>query len=91
MMHLLLVVLFLEVGFVLVVLPWSPWWDRNYFAQSLPQVHAFITSNFTRGAVSGLGIVNLLAGLVDLVSVILSRRSREPVVHIVPPRRQAEE
>ena len=56
MSRLLLVALFLEVGFVLIVVPWSSFWDHNYFAESLPVIDAIISNNYVRGAVSGLGI-----------------------------------
>ena len=74
MTQLLLVALFLEVGFVLLVVPWSPFWERNYFAQLYPSLQAFMANNFVRGAVSGIGVINIVAGLVDLVSLIVSRR-----------------
>ena len=58
-MALLLAAFFLEVGFVLLVVPWSSYWDRNYFSQVWPPLHALLTSNYVRGAVSGLGVVNV--------------------------------
>ena len=67
-----------EVGFVLIVIPWSAFWDRNYFAQLAPPLDAFITNNFVRGAVSGLGVINVLAGLSDLLSVLMARASDRP-------------
>jgi len=60
------VAFFLEVGLLLLVLPWSAFWERNYFADLWPGVHYVITNNFVRGAISGLGVVNLVAGLADL-------------------------
>ncbi len=33
----------------------------------------FVTNNFVRGAVTGLGLVNLFAGFADLALVFLSR------------------
>ena len=56
LMALLLAALFVEVGFVLLVVPWSVLWDRNYFIDVFPQLHALLTSNYVRGAVSGLGV-----------------------------------
>jgi len=56
-----------------VVLPWSPFWDSNYFALTWPQVRPVLGNNFLRGAVSGLGIVNLCAGFADLALVFASR------------------
>jgi hypothetical protein len=81
--RLLLIAVFLEVGIVLLVVPWSRFWDRNYFAESMPFVQAIVTNAFVRGAVSGLGLLNLLAGLLELVSLMMARRSDEPssVVH----------
>lgn len=67
---------FLELGLVLVVIPWSMYWDRNYFAQVLPAVHQLITNNFVRGAVSGLGVINVAFGIAELVSLIASRQTR---------------
>jgi hypothetical protein len=72
--RLLLVAFFLEIGFVLIVVPWSEYWDRNYFAQALPAIRALITNNFVRGAVSGLGVINVSAGLAELVSMVMSRQ-----------------
>lgn len=75
--RLVLIALFLEVGFVLIVVPWSAYWDRNYFAELLPLVHALVTNNFFRGAVSGLGVINIVVGIADLVSMFTSRHSPE--------------
>ena len=78
MKRLLLTAFFLEVGFVLIVVPWSAYWDRNYFAQALPLVHAIIANNFVRGGVSGLGLINISAGVTELVSLMLSRHVDRP-------------
>jgi hypothetical protein len=73
--RLFIVAFFFEIGFALVVVPWSAFWDRNYFAEAVPSIHAFITNNFVRGAVSGLGVINLIAGLGELVSILLARNT----------------
>ena len=73
MRRVLLAACFFEIGTVLIVVPWSAFWDRNYFVQSAPLLEALITNNFVRGAVTGLGIVNLCAGFVDLVVVFMTR------------------
>ena len=91
MSRLLLVALFLEVGFVLVVVPWSTFWDRNYFAESLPVIHAIISNNFVRGAVSGLGLVNLVVGVLELLAVLSSRHAERPSPTSIAPSRPAEE
>jgi len=71
--RLLYVAFFLEVGLLLVVLPWSGFWERNYFAMTWPALRELLTNNFVRGAVTGLGLVNLYAGFADLAIVFASR------------------
>ena len=75
MKRLLIVAFFFEFGFALLVVPWSAFWDHNYFADAIPIVHTIIRNNFVRGAVSGLGLVNLAAGLAELVSMLLARNT----------------
>jgi hypothetical protein len=71
--RLLYVAFFLEVGLLLVVLPWSAFWEKNYFAMSWPGLRELLTNNFVRGAVTGLGLVNLYAGFADLAVVFATR------------------
>jgi hypothetical protein len=66
----------LEAGLLLVVIPWSTFWDRNYFAEAIPAFGAVLTNNFVRGAVSGLGLVNVLAALGELGEMFGARTSR---------------
>ena len=75
MRRLIIVAFFFEIGVALMVVPWSAFWDRNYFAEAVPAIHAFITNNFVRGAVSGLGLVNLAAGLAEIISLMLGRQT----------------
>jgi hypothetical protein len=56
-----------------VVLPWSEFWEHNYFAAAWPLVGSIVTNNFVRGGVSGLGVVNLVVGFADLALVLTSR------------------
>jgi len=60
-----------------MVLPWSAFWERNYFALMWPAVRPILTNNFVRGAVTGLGVVNLWAGFADLALVFAARPSRQ--------------
>ena len=78
-MRLLLTAFFLETGAVLVLAPWSEFWDRNYFAQALPFVHALMINNFVRGAVSGLGLVNMAAAVAEMHAFFTERR----VEHVI--------
>ena len=70
---------FLEAGFILVVAPWSAFWDHNRFAATRPALEAFLNSPYARGAVTGVGVITALAGLAELGSVILAKtRRRDP-------------
>jgi hypothetical protein len=80
--RLLLTAFFFEAGLVLVILPWTIYWERNYFVQSLPLVEAFLVNDFVRGAVSGLGLVNLVAGCVEIWSFLATRHVPDPIVSI---------
>jgi hypothetical protein len=66
---------FLEAGLILIVAPWSGFWDRNLFLYSIPALQGVLESPFARGAVSGVGAITVVAGLAEL-SGVLSRRSR---------------
>jgi hypothetical protein len=66
---------FLEAGFILIVAPWSGFWDRNFFAASAPALRPWLESPFVRGAVSGIGGITAIAGLAELGGLLARRRS----------------
>ena len=72
--RLIYVAYFLEVGLLLVLVPWTAFWERNYFAVSSPIFQELLRNNYLRGAVSGLGIVNLLTGFQELAALLYARR-----------------
>ena len=78
MIGLVLIVFFVEVGLVLAVVPWSQFWDRNYFAAVLPMLHVVITNAYVRGAICGLGLVNIVAAASELRSLLAARRLARP-------------
>ena len=63
---------------LLIVIPWSAFWEHNYFAETWPALQTIVTNNFVRGAISGLGVVNLIAGFAEL-SFVFERRVRRDV------------
>jgi hypothetical protein len=71
---LIVVAYFIEVGLLLIVVPWSAFWERNYFLEMWPPLAAVATNPFVRGAVTGLGVVNVVAGLVDFWALWPSHR-----------------
>lgn len=59
------------------MLPWSSFWEQNYFTAGWPLVRMVLTNNFVRGGISGLGVVNLCAGFLDLARVFGAHDAHE--------------
>ena len=65
-----------EIGFLLVILPWVPWppWNENYFlvlaADKIhwPWLALAMKSGYVRGAVTGLGLLNILLGVWEIIN-----------------------
>ena len=64
---------FFEAGLLLIVLPWTVFWDHNYLLAILPAVHGAAQSPYVRGAISGLGVLNVGLGIAEVASVIAAR------------------
>jgi hypothetical protein len=56
-----------------VVAPWSGFWDRNLFLETMPALEHLLMNPFARGAVSGVGAITVLAGLAELAGVVALR------------------
>ncbi|MGE3512752.1 MAG: hypothetical protein AB7N65_28145 [Vicinamibacterales bacterium] len=61
------------MGLLLIAIPWSTLWERNYFIERYPAIHAVCSNVFLRGAVSGVGLVNLFAGFAELLPIFTVR------------------
>jgi hypothetical protein len=59
MLALLIVLVCLELGLFLLVFPWTDYWTSNYFATFFPKYFWIWDSPYFKGAISGLGVVNL--------------------------------
>lgn len=73
MRRLLLTAFFLEAGAALIVVPWVPFWERNYFLQVMPALVPLVGNHFVRGAVSGLGVLNIVLGVSELANLLMRR------------------
>jgi hypothetical protein len=71
----LYVLVCLEVGVLLILVPWTSYWERNYFLEAYPALNSFVLEPAFRGAVSGLGVANIYVGLHE----ILWRRRRPAI------------
>jgi hypothetical protein len=83
--RLILTAFFLETGAVLMLAPWSQFWDRNYFGQALPLLHDLMINNFVRGAVSGIGVVNMFAAIAEMHAFFADRHLDHPIITLNQP------
>jgi len=56
-----------ELGIFLIVFPWSQYWENNFFLFYFPPLRGFFLNHFFRGAISGLGIIDIGLGCWELM------------------------
>jgi hypothetical protein len=56
----------IELGIFLLIYPWLPIWSQNWFFNLSPVLYRWFVSQQFRGAVAGLGVLNIFVGLVEL-------------------------
>jgi hypothetical protein len=56
----------IEAGIFLLWLPWLSFWETNYVTFLYPQILPVVTNSFFKGAVIGLGIVNIMIGIHEI-------------------------
>ena len=59
-LRVLLILICFELGVVLILVPWSPFWERNFFLERYPELIPFLMNHYLRGAVSGVGLLDVL-------------------------------
>ena len=55
-----------EIGLFLVFVPWSTLWEANVVLTYSFSLRNLLLNNFVRGAVSGLGLIDIALGLLEL-------------------------
>jgi hypothetical protein len=63
----LFVIVCFEVGVFLMVFPWTPQWDGNGLAARLPWLRDYWPNSYFRGALSGLGLLNIYISIGELL------------------------
>lgn len=61
------VIFLIELGMLLVVVPWTPLWLHNNLLAGHMTARAFMSNGFVRGAISGLGLINIWIAIWDAV------------------------
>jgi hypothetical protein len=72
----LLVVFCLELGLFLLIYPWTDGWSGNYFSwigplRLQPSWHEIWINRYLRGAVSGLGLVNIWVAVAEALRMYI--------------------
>jgi len=68
----------IAVGIILVWLPRTGAWENNLALWSWPQIEPFVLNPYFKGAVTGLGIANILIGIHDVIHAWVARQRYFP-------------
>jgi hypothetical protein len=71
----LLVILCFEMGALLLYLPWTVFWEQNYFLSHFPSLLPVLLHPSFRGLISGIGVLDIL-----LAFGLVGSRSNRPRV-----------
>lgn len=80
----LYVLICLEVGIFLTLIPWTQSWERNYFLQAYPYIRPILLDPTVRGAIAGLGVANIYLGLNEVIGrrhLAVRREMMNPAEH----------
>lgn len=64
-----------EVGIFLILFPWFGIWDNNVIIHRFPIIKTLVLNGYTKGAITGLGLSNLVLGALEIVQ--LRKRHQE--------------
>jgi hypothetical protein len=81
------IVFCLELGLFLLIYPWTESWSNNYFAslghsaigriRMQPAWHELWNNSYVRGAVSGLGLVNIWVAVAEALRMYIGGSDRQ--------------
>jgi hypothetical protein len=70
LLGLLVVIVCFEVGVFLLVFPWMDAWSQNWFASQNVWMMDLFESNYFRGALSGLGAINIYISFAEMMRLL---------------------
>ena len=68
-------ILAFEIGLFLAVFPWMDYWTFNHLTGYLPALEGYWDDPYFKGAVTGLGCVNLYIAAAQIISLIQRRKT----------------
>lgn len=72
-----LVIFAFELGLFLLVFPWLPNWDLNWIPLHSPFLSSLWLNQYFRGALSGLGLLNIYVAVLEAGRQIAATFSRK--------------
>ena len=63
----ILVIFCVELGLLLIAIPWTSIWTENVLLRNSPRLREFLAHGFVRGCVSGLGFLDIWLGIWEAV------------------------
>jgi len=57
------VVIWVELGMILVIVPWTRAWTDNGLVLNYPRLREFLAMDFIRGVISGIGLLDIWVGV----------------------------
>jgi hypothetical protein len=75
-LRILFILYCIEIGTGLVLVPWSPVWDKVVIALPWEALRAFGLYPMARAAVTGFGLIHLVWGAHDLDALLFRRSVR---------------
>lgn len=78
----LLIIFCLELGLFLLIYPWTDSWNSNYFSwigpmRLQPGWHQFWINGYVKGAVSGLGLLNVWIAVAEALRMYIGNDRAE--------------
>ena len=70
----LFAILSFEIGLFLAVFPWMDYWSFNHLAGYVPTLEYYWDDPYFKGAITGLGCVDLYIAAAQIVSLIRGRK-----------------
>ncbi len=64
-----------ELGILLILVPWTSFWEQNYFINHYPSLIPILLNPAARGIVSGMGVLDII-----LAAGMLRRRPPQSTV-----------
>lgn len=65
----------IEIGLFLAVVPWLPIWTNNSIVLAYPGLRSFLGQNFVRGVVTGIGLLDIWLGIWEAVHYRENKRA----------------